>query len=98
MANIIIKSDKCAPLTQIMYGWSRYGGSTQGLVDEKIGEQWACQACGVFQEANLPPFYFEFSPREFIKICELCHLKRIENDVISLIDLVSLVRKSHIEF
>lgn len=98
MVTIIVKSEKAQPLTQIMYGWSSYGGSNQGLVDDKIGEEWACQACGKFQDTSLAPFYFEFSPREFVKICELCHIKRIENDILTLIDLIGLVRPSHEQF
>jgi hypothetical protein len=92
MATIIIKSEKATPLTQLMYGWSSYGGSNQGLVDEDLGQEWACQACGEYRSCDEQPFYFEFSPREFIKICELCHIKRIHRDILTLADLISLVR------
>lgn len=98
MAIIVIKSEKATPLTQIMYGWSSYGGSNQGLVDDRVEDQWSCQACGHTQEANFSPFYFEFSPREFVKICEVCHIKRINNDILSLIDLIELVRPNKEQF
>lgn len=92
MTNIIIVSEKCKPLTQAMYGWNKYGGVNLGLVQEKLGDEWVCQACSLTQSAG-QPFDFEFIPREFIKICESCHLMGIENEINDFAELILLVRK-----
>lgn len=92
ISRIIVVSERCKPLTQAMYGWSKHGGVNLGLVQEKLGDEWICQACSETQSVG-QPFDFEFMPREFIKICESCHTVGVENEVTLFSDLIMLVRK-----
>lgn len=55
--------------------WSKYGGAIRGVEKESIQDEWFCQACAEKQPKDLPPFMFEFFPREYIRICGKCHNK-----------------------
>jgi len=97
MNAIIIVSERCKPLTEAMYGWNKYGGVNLGLVQEKLGDEWVCQACSQTQTLG-QPYSFEFVPREFIKICESCHGVRVENNIGEFSDLMVIVRKTDLLF
>jgi hypothetical protein len=82
-------------LTTKMYGWSKYGGVSMGLVQENLTPEWYCQACNDKQTDDLPPYMFEFTPREFIRICSVCHFNRIKDNITVLSDLIDAVRIVH---
>lgn len=80
-------------ITKAMYGWSKYGGVNYGLVQKNLEPIWSCQACGERQTEDLPPYMFEFAPREFVRICSKCHFKRLKENIDAFEDLITLVRK-----
>lgn len=69
------------PLTKMMYGWSKWGGKTDGLGTFATAPdtKWACQMCGEYQAWSLPRYMIPFddSWREFIKVCSNCKRKSI---------------------
>lgn len=102
MKDVIIVGDRLVELTverkhitKFMYSRSKYGGVNYGLVQENLTPEWSCQACGEKQIAELPPFMFEFLPREFARICSICHHTRLKENITSFEDLLGLVRHPH---
>ena len=84
-------------INKAKYGWSKWGRNNNGLVDEDITEEWNCQACGEMQTDELPPFMYEVSKREYIRICSVCQNKTIIDHIEPLhFDLLIIrVRKRH---
>ena len=82
-------------ITNKMYGWSKYGGVNLGLVQENLTPEWSCQACGGVQTDDLPPYMFEFLPREFIRICSPCQYIRQKDQINTFDGLLGAVRRSH---
>ncbi len=84
-------------LDRAKYGWSRYGGPNRGLVQEDLTEEWNCQACGETQTNQLPPYMYEFSPREFVRICSKCHYTRLQEAIepLQFDILIAIVRVHH---
>ena len=84
-------------INKAKYGWSKWGSNNNGLVDEEITEEWNCQACGEMQTDELPPFMYEVSDREYIRICSVCQNKTIIDHIEPLhFDLLIIrVRKRH---
>lgn len=76
------------------YGWTKYGGSKLGLVQENKTLEWSCQACGDLQTSELPSYMFEFIENEFIRICSVCQYKKITSHAQSLDELLQFVRRS----
>lgn len=100
----MIKIDGLSPEEQLRnamnkakYGWSKFGGPNRGLVQEDLTDEWNCQACGETQTKELPPFMYEFSPREYIRICSKCHNVRLRQEIEPLhFNLfISIVRVRH---
>ena len=88
---------KIISITTFSYGWTKWGGANRGLVQEDLTEEWHCQACGETETAELPPYMYEFAPREFIRICSKCHNVRLQKGIepLQFPVLVSLVRVNH---
>lgn len=69
--------------TKKMYGWSKWGGRTMGLIVDEIDE-WSCQSCGLPQTKTLPSYMFPLDPakRDYCRVCSVCKnmavLKKIE--------------------
>lgn len=82
-------------ITTAMYGWTKWGGSNMGLVQKNLDPEWNCQACGDLQTEELSPYMFEFIPREYIRICSICHFIRIKQTIKEFKDLIEAVRKRH---
>jgi len=64
-------------LTHQMYGWSKYGGASHGLVKEELPE-WYCQGCGMLQKRGLPSYMLPvtiISDRDFVRVCSQCEHK-----------------------
>lgn len=103
MAEIIVGKTKVTyqgekkSLTTAMYGWSRWGGVNYGLVQKKLDPEWSCQACGILQIDTLPPYMFEFIPREYIRICSPCHFVRLKEAIITFDELLRIIRIRHDE-
>ncbi len=57
----------------MMYGWTKWGGPTDGLVKEVLME-WNCQICGQTQLCDFPQYLFPIDNhrRDFIRICVGC--------------------------
>lgn len=68
-------------LNKAKYGWSKWGGPNQGIVQKNLTEEWYCQACQEKQTDELPPYMFEYAEREFIRICSKCHNTRMKYDI-----------------
>ena len=60
-------------ITKMMYGWTKWGGASHGLVKEQLDE-WYCQLCGEHQVVELPAYMFPLDDgnRNFIRICSIC--------------------------
>ena len=81
-------------ITSVLYGWSKWGGSHSGLVQEELTEEWHCQACGEKETNELPPFMYEYAPREYIRICSKCQNILLQKEIQpqQFDTLVSIVR------
>lgn len=80
-------------LTKKMYGWSKWGGATQGMVKEELVD-WHCQVCAQQQKRSLPSYMIplDIYEREFIRVCSKCKRKAVLHKIITYIDLVEVVR------
>jgi hypothetical protein len=60
-------------ITQMLYGWSKWGRGNFGIFRE-ITEEWNCQICGERQIIGLPQYFFPMddSRRDFIRVCSSC--------------------------
>lgn len=82
-------------LTKAMYGWSKYGGSNQGLVKE--GGGWYCQACGKEQPKEFPAYMMCLDHdtfRNFIRLCADCEHLVKSRHITEYEKLRRIVRKS----
>ena len=61
-------------ITKKMFGWSKWGGKTQGLFTLLPADEWFCQNCGLKQTRNLPSYMIPMndSNRDFAKVCCKC--------------------------
>lgn len=77
-----------------MYGWSKWGGGTHGLVTQESSE-WFCQVCGERQVDPLPSYVlpFDITQRDFARVCSKCKSEAVEHHVSIFWDLYTLVRK-----
>lgn len=57
--------------TKLMYGWSKWGGASKGMVQEQTDE-WYCQSCKRVAKKSVPSFMFPMYDREFARICQSC--------------------------
>jgi hypothetical protein len=82
-------------LNKAKYGWSKWGGPNQGLVQKNLTPEWFCQACQDKQPDELTPYMFEFVEREYIRICSKCHHIRIQYEIqpLQFNVLIEIVRK-----
>lgn len=82
--------------TKKMYGWSKYGGATQGMVKEELDE-WFCQICTDQQVRGMPEYLIAEDERErdFLRVCGKCKYRQVTDHVTNMIDLMRVVRESH---
>lgn len=71
-------------LNRAKFGWTKWGGANQGLVQKNLTQEWNCQSCGEKQTDELPPYMFEFAEREYIRICSKCHHIRLKLSIAPL--------------
>lgn len=68
--------------TKLMYGWSKWGGASKGMVQGK-NPYWYCQSCRNEFPEEIESFMFPIFDREFGRMCQGCLdeaiLKRIKN-------------------
>lgn len=72
-------------------GWSKWGGARQGLIREKT-DTWFCQVCGQEQPAELPPYFFQLYPKEYLKICAKCRKKTLDLKITKTQTLIKVTR------
>ena len=77
-------------ISQLSYGWSKWGGGNKGLVRENP-DVWYCQGCTDLQRKELPSYNVESSPREFVRVCAKCKHAMIANKIRSYLKLIGLV-------
>ena len=84
-------------ITKMMYGWSKWGGATNGLAKETLDE-WYCQSCGKKQTKTLPSYMvpLDGSNRDFFRVCSECKAKAVKNHVSFVFDLIKLVKEINI--
>jgi hypothetical protein len=77
-----------------MYGWTKWGGATQGLVKEELDE-WYCQCCGEKQIKVLPSYMFptDTTQRDFIRVCSDCKAKAHAKSIRLCWDLLKLIKE-----
>jgi len=69
-------------ITHKMYGWTKWGGPTNGLVKEEL-EEWYCQTCGEKQLKTFPSYMvpLDDAQRDFVRVCSACkaqaNIKRV---------------------
>jgi len=78
--------------TKAMYSWTKWGGGNRGLYHGALQDEWTCQACGQKQVKELPPYMFEFVPREYLSICAICQFTTTKFKITIFYELVELVR------
>lgn len=93
---MVIGLDKLSKkeLDRMKYGWSKYGKSNMGLVQNEKDEEWICQSCAQTQACDIPSFMFEFGLREFIRICPACQHKKLKHNITNFSDLIKHTRSS----
>jgi hypothetical protein len=81
-------------ITHMMYGWSKWGGGTQGLAKETLDE-WYCQACGEEQIKGLPSYMIpvDTTRRDFVRVCASCKAKAISHQISLCFDLLRLLKE-----
>lgn len=52
--------------------WSKWGGSRMSAWREDPTDEWFCQSCGIKHPNIIPPFIYEISEREHIRVCAIC--------------------------
>lgn len=90
--------ERVSGLTKKAYGWTKYGGTNLGLVQDGKTIEWSCQVCSDVQASDLPSYMFEFIENEFIRICSICQAEKIAHHVLTLQELIEATRKAHAEF
>lgn len=77
-----------------MYGWSKWGGGTEGLVKEELDE-WYCQSCGEKQLKTFPSYMIptDEAQRDYIRVCAECKAKTYGQRVIFSYQLLRIIRK-----
>lgn len=76
-------------ITKQMFGWSKWGGATQGLFTLLPADEWFCQCCGQKQTRNLPSYMIPLdkSRRNFVKVCSICRYRFLINKLRIFFDL-----------
>lgn len=80
--------------TKLMYGWSKWGGGSKGMVQENT-ETWFCQSCRDEFSNSTPSFMFPIFIREFGKICQTCLDKAILKRIKTVWDLMKIESRDH---
>lgn len=80
--------------TRLMYGWSKYGGGTHGLVQTQ-SDVWYCQSCKDELRKEVPSFMMEYSFGEFARICSSCQDIARRSGLKDLMSLAKAVRRKH---
>lgn len=88
------KLKKSIKITKQMYGWSKYGGSNHGLVQEELDE-WTCQACARRQTKSLAAYMVPMDEyeRDFVRVCALCKSLQLKEDLKDIFEIIHKVRK-----
>jgi len=86
-------SDHVSP-TKLMYGWSKWGGGSKGLLQTN-NDIWFCQACREEFPNAIQSFMFPVFTREFGRICQRCLDKAILKRIKTLWDLMKIEKKDH---
>ena len=80
--------------TKLMYGWSKWGGASKGMVQEKT-DTWYCQSCNKDYPSTTKSYMFPLFDREFGRICQECLDGAILNRIKNLWDLMSVNKKDY---
>lgn len=72
--------------------WTKYGGASLGMIKERLGEEWCCQACGDDIPSELKPFLLEFHQNDFIRVCNKCISIAMRQEGSSFVRFTSLIR------
>jgi len=80
-------------VTRMMYGWTKWGGATEGISKESVDE-WFCQICGEPQIKELPSYMIpvDITQRDFIRVCSSCKAKSVQRHIMLCWDLLRLIR------
>lgn len=88
--------DTIISIKKIKQSWTRYGGADKGLLSRT--PEWVCQACGEQQPESIDSYLFPIGVREMIRLCPRCQNVVNVNNIISLRELISFVRRPHEKF
>lgn len=80
--------------TKLMYGWSKWGGATKGMVQEQT-DVWYCQSCRKEFPNTETSFMFPIFEREFGRICRDCLDVAILKKMRTLWELMKLHRRGN---
>lgn len=86
-------SDGQSP-TKLMYGWSKWGGASKGMIQEHT-DTWYCQSCRREFPDTIDSFMFPIFDREFGRVCQSCLDRAILMKIRSLWDLMTLNKPDH---
>ena len=80
-------------ITRKMYGWTKWGGPTNGLVKEELDE-WYCQTCGEKQLKTLPSYMIplDMAQRDYVRVCSSCKAKAKARSVTFYSELVVVIK------
>jgi hypothetical protein len=81
-------------MKKVTGGWSRYGGGRRGLIKSENENEWYCQSCAMGHGNEDSPYMFEFSPGEFIRICNKCLWLAKVNHALDFLALKELVNRA----
>lgn len=82
-------------LTEMKYGWSKYGGARYGLV--RFESDWVCQACGETQPKELTSYLLSIDKydREFVRICGKCRNEMLRLKIKDYFAICRVVRRKN---
>lgn len=80
-----------------MYGWSKYGGASEGLVKEEL-DIWHCQSCTKEQSKHMPQYMIPLDQdeREYARVCTVCKKTALIKKAMFFHELTKHTRKKSI--
>lgn len=81
-------------ITNMMYGWTKWGGGRMGMAKEELDE-WYCQVCREKQTRDLPSYMIPLDAdrRDWARVCSFCKAKANTCRVELYWELVEVVKR-----
>ena len=91
--SIVTKTGVPTAISRMMKGWTKWGGANHSLL--ALEDKWVCQCCAEEQTDELPSYFMYITTKdngELARVCSKCYHLSLIKKVLSLMDLIGLVR------